>query len=590
MAVIRDVMPAFELFQPASIADALTLLDRYGSRRVGAGRRPRQLRLAEGPHQAAAGRRRSRRRRRAAAASASANGGLEIGAMTTLTEVVRHPVVRETLQPAARGGRSWSASPQIRNQGTIGGNVSQDTRCWYYRARLVVLSRRRQHLLRRHADGDQPRARHPRRRPLRGGQPVGHRAGADRARRVDGDPQRERRARRRRRGLLHRARHRHHAHERPAAGRAADGDSHSRRRGPARSSTSRRCATARCGTSRSSASRRRWSCRATTIDEHAPGRQRRRGAAAAPDGGRGRSSAASRATRRPRTLAGELADRGRAAAAVQRLQGAADAEPGEARDPRGGGHGLLPDVGPQPVGPADPHARLVEPALGVAVRRRGCSSSRTRATWCSPRIASGSRPRPTRWRRARTDLPPQIPRHSLVARAVPLGDGGVDVHAALHGVPADRRRQVRRGCTWHWMAGLVLTASILFHIIHATFWLDFWSIWVGPKDLPELKAEMLRELGHDVPGPEAGQVSARQPPLSPRDRRRRPRGRSRPALTMMVRVRTPLFTRNPYLLGDSTWGFVYVHARPGGRRRWSASSSRTSTSRCGPRSGGSRSR
>ena len=29
-------------------------------------------------------------------------------------------------------------------------------------------------------------------------------------------------------------------------------------------------------------------------------------------------------------------------------------------------------------------------------------------------------------------------------------------------------------------------------------------------------------------------------------------------LTMMVRVRTPLFPRNPYLLSDSTWGFVYV--------------------------------
>ena len=50
----------------------------------------------------------------------------------------------------------------------------------------------------------------------------------------------------------------------------------------------------------------------------------------------------------------------------------------------------------------------------------------------------------------------------------------------------------------------MLTASILFHIIHATFWLDFWSIWVGPKDIPELKAEMLRELGHDVPGPKSG--------------------------------------------------------------------------------------
>ena len=36
---------------------------------------------------------------------------------------------------------------------------------------------------------------------------------------------------------------------------------------------------------------------------------------------------------------------------------------------------------------------------------------------------------------------------------------------------------------WHWMAGLVLAASILYHIIHATFFMDFWSIWVGPKDI-----------------------------------------------------------------------------------------------------------
>ncbi len=54
------------------------------------------------------------------------------------------------------------------------------------------------------------------------------------------------------------------------------------------------------------------------------------------------------------------------------------------------------------------------------------------------------------------------------------------------------------------MAGLVLTGSIIFHIFHATFWLDFWSIWVGPKDIPEFKAEILRELGHDVPGPKPG--------------------------------------------------------------------------------------
>ena len=51
----------------------------------------------------------------------------------------------------------------------------------------------------------------------------------------------------------------------------------------------------------------------------------------------------------------------------------------------------------------------------------------------------------------------------------------------------------------------LLTGSILFHIVHATVWLDFWSIWVGPKDFPEFKAEIFREMGHDVPGPKPGE-------------------------------------------------------------------------------------
>ena len=53
--------------------------------------------------------------------------------MTTLTEVVRHPVVRERFGILLEAAEA-AASPQIRNQGTIGGNVSQDARCWYYRA------------------------------------------------------------------------------------------------------------------------------------------------------------------------------------------------------------------------------------------------------------------------------------------------------------------------------------------------------------------------------------------------------------------------------------------------------------------------
>jgi xanthine dehydrogenase YagS FAD-binding subunit len=60
------------------------------------------------------------------------DGGLEIGAMTTLTEVAEHPVVRARFGLLAEAA-GLVASPQIRHQGTLGGNVSQDTRCWYYR-------------------------------------------------------------------------------------------------------------------------------------------------------------------------------------------------------------------------------------------------------------------------------------------------------------------------------------------------------------------------------------------------------------------------------------------------------------------------
>jgi xanthine dehydrogenase YagS FAD-binding subunit len=131
MAIIRDIMPAFELYQPATVDDTLRLLDQHGSDAwVMAGgldtfdwlkdriKRPKvvidlsQVTELRGVREV--------------------NGGLEIGAMTTLTEVVRHPVVREKFSILSTGAEA-AASPQIRNQGTIGGNVSQDARCWYYR-------------------------------------------------------------------------------------------------------------------------------------------------------------------------------------------------------------------------------------------------------------------------------------------------------------------------------------------------------------------------------------------------------------------------------------------------------------------------
>ena len=131
MAVIHDVIPAFELFQPTSVDDALALQARHGAKAwVLAGgldsfdwfkdriKRPEvvidlsQIKELRGIR--------------------TSGDGLEIGAMTTLTEVVRHPLVREKYGILPNAAEA-AASPQIRNQGTLGGNVSQDARCWYYR-------------------------------------------------------------------------------------------------------------------------------------------------------------------------------------------------------------------------------------------------------------------------------------------------------------------------------------------------------------------------------------------------------------------------------------------------------------------------
>ncbi|HEX2076450.1 MAG TPA: FAD binding domain-containing protein [Longimicrobium sp.] len=61
----------------------------------------------------------------------SAAAQVVIGACTTLTEVSRSPLVRRTL-PSLAEAAGKVAGPQIRNQGTIGGNLCLDTRCTYY--------------------------------------------------------------------------------------------------------------------------------------------------------------------------------------------------------------------------------------------------------------------------------------------------------------------------------------------------------------------------------------------------------------------------------------------------------------------------
>ncbi len=131
MAVIRDVMPAFDLLQPASAVDAQKLLETYGEDAwVMAGgmdsfdwlkdriKKPQVLVDLSGVDELKGIR--------------TSGDGVEIGAMTTLTEIAKDPTIRKNYGLLAEAVEHV-ASPQIRNQGTLGGNVSQDARCWYYR-------------------------------------------------------------------------------------------------------------------------------------------------------------------------------------------------------------------------------------------------------------------------------------------------------------------------------------------------------------------------------------------------------------------------------------------------------------------------
>ncbi len=60
------------------------------------------------------------------------NDGLHIGALTTLTEIAESTIVRESWPALAEAARR-TASPILRNIGTIAGNICQENRCWYYR-------------------------------------------------------------------------------------------------------------------------------------------------------------------------------------------------------------------------------------------------------------------------------------------------------------------------------------------------------------------------------------------------------------------------------------------------------------------------
>jgi xanthine dehydrogenase YagS FAD-binding subunit len=70
--------------------------------------------------------------------SQARDGGLRIGALTTIAEIENDKAIKERYSALAQAA-SEVGSPQLRNQGTIGGNICQKPRCWYYRGEFHCL-------------------------------------------------------------------------------------------------------------------------------------------------------------------------------------------------------------------------------------------------------------------------------------------------------------------------------------------------------------------------------------------------------------------------------------------------------------------
>ncbi|MXV95220.1 MAG: xanthine dehydrogenase family protein subunit M [Gemmatimonadetes bacterium] len=135
--MMNDMMTHFDLLQPADLDSALDLLSRHGSDAwplaggydsfdwfKNRGKQPGVVIDLEGVEEL--------RGVREGDPGADSEGGITIGSMTTLAAVEGHPLIQSRYSLLAAAS-AQVASPQIRNAGTIGGNVCQDTRCWYYR-------------------------------------------------------------------------------------------------------------------------------------------------------------------------------------------------------------------------------------------------------------------------------------------------------------------------------------------------------------------------------------------------------------------------------------------------------------------------
>jgi cytochrome b subunit of formate dehydrogenase len=155
------------------------------------------------------------------------------------------------------------------------------------------------------------------------------------------------------------------------------------------------------------------------------------------------------------------------------------------------------------------------------------------------------------------ELPARIPRHSLAARLFHWIMAAA-MFVLLFTAFLPKVGYPFNWVTYHWIAGTVLTVSILFHIVHATFYLDFWSIWPDRADIEDARKRFSRFMGKSAGLPRKFAKYPFENKLYHGVVMLSGLAVIVTGICMMFRVRTIFFPRNPYLFSDMTWGMMYV--------------------------------
>ena len=110
----------------------------------------------------------------------------------------------------------------------------------------------------------------------------------------------------------------------------------------------------------------------------------------------------------------------------------------------------------------------------------------------------------------------------------------------------------------HWMTGVALSALVLIHVVRAVMWQDFWAMMIDGTDLRNGWRHLTRALGGKGAGPGLpGKYNGLQKLYHA--------GIAvvvlsivATGLLMLLKIDTPLWRRNPYVLADYQWGWIYV--------------------------------